>query len=36
MIDRADAVALLQMNRDVLDVDYLDHWARPSWGSFGA
>ena len=27
MIDRADAVALLQMNRDVLDVDYLDHWA---------
>ncbi len=27
VIDRADAVALLQMNRDVLDVDYLDHWA---------
>ena len=27
MIDRADAVALLQINRDGLDIDYLDHWA---------
>jgi hypothetical protein len=27
MIDRADVVALLRMNRDVLDVAYLNHWA---------
>lgn len=27
MIDRADAVALLHANRDVLDLDYLNHWA---------
>lgn len=27
LIDRADAVALLQMNRDSLDLGYLNHWA---------
>jgi hypothetical protein len=27
MIDRADAVALLQLNRDSLDIGYLNHWA---------
>jgi len=27
MIDRADAVALLQANRDSLDLNYLNHWA---------
>ncbi len=37
LIDRADAAALLRLNRDQLDLDYARRWARELqiWGSLG-